>query len=111
MAGRVRRKTGLAQAAARGAQDTPPAACALCERELGTQIEWHHLVPKSRGGTDTVPVHPICHRTIHACLTNQELAAHFAGMTALRGHADIARFIRWIASKPPDFNAPTRKAR
>jgi hypothetical protein len=65
-------------------------------------------VPKSRGGRETVPVHPICHRTIHATLSNKELARSYATPEALRGHPEIARFIDWVSDKEPDFHAPTR---
>lgn len=114
MAGRVRRKQGLIAAEARaaaGGDADQPHACALCARPIATRIEWHHPIPKSRGGTEIVPVNPICHRTIHASLTNQELATGFAGMEALRQHPPIARFLRWIADKPADFHAPTRRTR
>jgi hypothetical protein len=58
-----------------------------------------------------VPVHPICHRTIHRTLGNKELERDFASAAALRRHPDIARFIDWIRNKDPDFHAPTRRAR
>ena len=74
MTGRVKRRAGLAAAAALAERHAPPSACALCGRPLGARVEWHHLVPKSEGGRITAPVHPICHRTIHATLTNAELA-------------------------------------
>ena len=48
--------------------------CWLCERELGRKIQQHHTVPKAKKGRATVPVHPICHRAIHANFTNAELA-------------------------------------
>lgn len=86
-------------------------SCFLCGRPLGRRIEWHHPVPKSRGGRERVPVHPICHRTIHAALTNKQLADGYATAEALRAHPDISRFLRWIAGKPPDFHAPTRRRR
>jgi hypothetical protein len=85
--------------------------CWLCERPLGRKTEWHHPVPKSRGGRDTVAVHPICHRTIHAALGNTELARQGATAGALRKVPEIARFVAWISDKPPDFHAPTRKRR
>lgn len=87
----------------------PPAACALCGRPLGRKFEWHHVVPKSQGGRETAPVHPICHRTIHAALDNKEIARRYPTLEALRGHEAIARFLKWIASKPADFSAPTRR--
>lgn len=71
-------------------------------------MQWHHAVPKSRGGRDTVPVHPICHRTIHATFTNKELERGYDTAAALRAHPHIARFLDWIGSKDPDFHAPTR---
>jgi hypothetical protein len=85
--------------------------CWLCRRPLGERIEWHHPMPKSRGGRETVPVHPICHLTIHACFTNAELARMPADAAALTTRAEMGRFLNWIASKPADFHAPTRGKR
>ena len=107
----MKRKAGLVAAAARAEREVSPDPCALCSRPLGARVEWHHRVPKSQGGTETVPVHPICHRTIHAHLTNRELATDFADLDTLRARDDIARYIRWVADKPPDFHAPTRRTR
>lgn len=83
--------------------------CWLCERPLGMRVEWHHPVPKSRGGRDTVPLHPICHRTLHARFANAELARIGPDVEALRRDDEVGRFLRWIAARPPDFHAPTRK--
>jgi len=84
-------------------------ACALCGRPLGARTEWHHVVPRSRGGRETVPLHPICHRTIHASASNAELARLGPSLDALREREDIRRFVAWIGDKPPDFHAPTRR--
>lgn len=89
--------------------DAPPPPCLLCGRPLGRRVEWHHLVPKSRGGRDTAPVHPICHRAIHAAHSNRELEAGLATADALRGSPVLARFVAWVAGKPPDFHAATRR--
>jgi hypothetical protein len=83
--------------------------CFLCGRALGRRIEWHHPIPKSRGGRGTVPVHPVCHRAIHQALDNKALARDFASADALRAHPELARFIAWVADKPPDFHVPTRR--
>lgn len=109
MAGRVKRKAGLATAAARADREAAIATtCALCGRELGARVEWHHVIPRSQGGTDTVPLHPICHRTLHAAADNATLAR--AGtLDATRDWPAVARFLRWIADKPADFHAPTRR--
>lgn len=110
MAGRVKRKAGLAAAEALAARMVEDRRCALCERPLGRRVEWHHLVPKSEGGRETAPVHPICHRTIHALVPNAELARTYADPAVLRAREDVGRFLRWIADKEPDFHAPVRAA-
>ena len=86
-------------------------SCFLCARPLGRRVERHHPVPKSRGGRATVPVHPICHRAIHAALSNKELERGFATAEALRAHPEVAKFVAWVAGKEPDFHAPTRRKR
>lgn len=85
--------------------------CFLCGRPLGRRIDWHHAVPKSRGGRETVPIHPICHNAIHALIDNALLARRFSTADALRAHPELARFVAWVQGKPPDFHAPTRKRR
>jgi hypothetical protein len=85
--------------------------CWLCKRVLGEQIEWHHPVPKSRGGRIKVAVHPICHRTLHANFGNGDLARVGDNVSLLRENAEIAKFLSWIAGKPPDFHAATAKRR
>ncbi|HEX8667508.1 MAG TPA: HNH endonuclease [Allosphingosinicella sp.] len=91
------------------AEEPEQAPCFLCARPLGKRVQWHHPVPKSRGGRETVPVHPICHRAIHAALTNKELERGYASAAALRSHPEIAKFIAWVEGKDPDFHAPTRR--
>lgn len=85
--------------------------CFLCLRPLGVRVEWHHPIPKSRGGRETVPVHPICHRAIHSALSNKELERSFGTAEALRSHPEIAAFVAWVSGKPADFHAPTRRRR
>ena len=56
-----------------------------------------------------MPVHPICHRNIHAAFTNVELARLDGEGCALAEHPELQPFLAWIAGKPPDFHAPTRR--
>ena len=89
----------------------PPSECALCGRPLGRRIEWHHIVPKSQGGRETVALHPICHRAIHANFSNKDLARLYPTLEAAKARDDIAAFLKWVANKPPYFHAPTHKRR
>jgi hypothetical protein len=86
----------------------PPVLCWLCERDMGAVTEWHHPIPKSRGGKDKVPVHPICHQAIHSNFTNSELGRMGDALGDIRAQPAIAKFLEWVANKPADFHAPTR---
>ena len=81
--------------------------CPLCDRALGETSEKHHIIPKSKGGTETVRVHPICHRKIHKVFTRTELAK-LETIEALKSRPDMQTFIRWLSKKPPDFYRRTR---
>jgi hypothetical protein len=83
--------------------------CWLCGRPLGAKVEWHHPKPKSRGGRETVPVHPICHRTMHATFENTALDRLAEEGRHPSKEPEMRSFMRWIAGKPPDFHAPTRR--
>ncbi|MDC0886353.1 HNH endonuclease [Altererythrobacter sp.] len=82
--------------------------CWLCGRGFEKRIEWHHTVPKSKKGRATVPVHPICHKTIHTHFTNAELARCGEDVEAVRRHEMVAKFVRWVRQKPPDFHSRVR---
>ena len=85
--------------------------CWLCSRPLGSVTEYHHPVPKSRGGRETVAIHPICHRTLHRTFSNAELGVFGDSVAAIRADLRIGRFLAWIADKDPDFHAPTHRPR
>lgn len=83
--------------------------CALCGRPIPPDVpqSLHHLIPRLRGGKGgaTVLLHDICHREIHASLTETELARHYATVQALRNHPRLARFISWVRKRPPAFRS------
>jgi len=89
---------------------SPAGSCPLCERPMvaGPSLDQHHPVPRSHGGRETVLMHKICHRAIHAMLSEQELAEAFSGFEALRAHPVLAQFIAWVKKRPPDYYDRTR---
>ena len=86
-----------------------PVPCWLCSRPTGTTIVWHHPVPKSRGGRDMVPMHPICQQTLIANFTNSELQRHGMDVEALLLNPNVRKFVDWVAKKDPDFTATLTK--
>jgi hypothetical protein len=84
--------------------DAKMALCGICGRELGTvAIDQHHLLPKTFKGKETVPLHKICHRKIHATFTERELANHYHTLERLREHSEIQSFVKWVAKKEPGY--------
>ena len=85
--------------------------CPLCDRAIPPrQRDAHHLVPKSKGGRQTEFLHRVCHRQIHALLTETELARQYATVDALLAHPQIQHFVAWVKTKPDDFFVATRKS-
>lgn len=87
----------------------PPPPCWLCGRPCGSTIVWHHPVPKSRGGRETVPMHAICQNTLITNFTNSELQRAGMDVDQLLAHPAVRKFVDWVANKDPDFSAGTAK--
>ncbi|MEM7318522.1 MAG: HNH endonuclease [Pseudomonadota bacterium] len=83
--------------------------CPLCDRPIpaDTKSSLHHLIPRLKGGKSgpTVLLHDICHREIHASLTETEIARHYSTIEALRAHPRLAKFIVWVQKRPPGFRS------
>lgn len=81
--------------------------CPLCGRPIPADVpqSLHHLTPLLKGGKGgpVVRLHHICHKEIHAALTETELARDYNTVEALRGHPRLARFVDWVAKRPPEF--------
>ena len=83
--------------------------CPLWGRPIpdGAPQSLHHLIPKLKGGKGgpVVLLHDICHREIHATLTEAELARVYSTPEALKSHPRLAKFIAWVRKRPPEFRS------
>jgi heterodisulfide reductase subunit C len=96
-------------------EEKPPSACELCGR--AEELTRHHLIPKSRHrkartrrhfSKDEMRTRLIwicwpCHKNLHRCLTEQEMAENYHSLEELKEHPEVGKFIRWICHKPPGF--------
>lgn len=85
----------------------PHPICPLCGRAIPADVpqSLHHLIPKLKGGKGgpTVLLHHICHKEIHATLSEAELARDYNTIDALLTHPRLAKFAKWVAKRPPSF--------
>jgi hypothetical protein len=73
--------------------------CALCERWVRS-VTRHHLIPKSLGGREVVPLCAACHKTLHSFFHNATLSKELHSLEALRAQEDIARYLAWVRKQP-----------
>ena len=80
-----------------------PTTCELCLRVVPDEriddpevVQEHHLIPENRGESPTVTLCRPCHDQIHAVFTNDELAAEYDTIEALREADRLAGYIEWI---------------
>ncbi len=67
-----------------GEASVEAAPCWLCGRPTGKKVVWHLPVPKSRGGRDVVPTHPVCQQTVTTNFTNSDLESHGMDVEGVR---------------------------
>lgn len=107
------KKEGLDQVAkSESNSSTTWRVCPLCGREIpADQESRHHLVPKLKGGKHgpIAILHPICHGKIHSVLSEAELARSYSTIEQLLTHPEIAKFVRWVAKRPPDYRSSNRR--
>jgi hypothetical protein len=78
--------------------------CPMCGREFhDPTTQLHHLKPKTFKGKDTVRIHKVCHQKIHATLSERELDNYYHTIERLLEHEQIAKFMKWLQKKPPEF--------
>lgn len=86
--------------------------CPLCNRSLGDEnVDEHHLIPKTFKGRETVTLHRVCHRAIHATLSERELANYYFTIERLLEHENIQKFVKWIQKKEPSYYVSTEESK
>ena len=113
--------TMVARRSSRVIADAPPpsgataqdAGCPLCGRPLpdGPSVDLHHPRPRALGGRDTVRMHRICHRKLHASFTERELAQFGQDWARLQAHPEIRTFVSWVSGRPLEFYDGSRRTR
>ena len=87
--------------------------CPICDRELieGSSVDRHHLIPKSRGGIETILIHRVCHVKIHSLFSEKELSNEYNTISKLRDHFEMRKFIKWVSKKDPEFYEKSKRSK
>lgn len=73
--------------------------CPLCERSGDGKFSKHHIVPRSRGGVDTVMICCDCHRQIHILFDNKKLEKELCTVEELQSNNEFHRYLEWVKNK------------
>lgn len=86
---------------------TRTSACEICERDW-IPLTYHHLIPKEthakvlkRGWHEEWMLNSVawlcgaCHRFVHGCATNEELAREWWSVDRLMGRDDVKAWAKW----------------
>lgn len=88
--------------------------CPLCGRPIPPDAESrHHLIPKLKGGKHgpIAILHIICHSKIHSVFSEAELARSYSTIEQLQEHEEIAKFIKWVKKRPPEYRSRNSRKR
>jgi uncharacterized Zn finger protein len=78
--------------------------CPICGRNTPEKhIEKHHLVPKAKGGKDTILVCRNCGDFLHKLFTNNQLRDNFNTLEKILYNESIQTWIKWV-QKRETFN-------
>lgn len=74
--------------------------CEFCG--MITLTRGHHVIPRAKGGTETVPTCICCESFIHGTWSHNELRDVFNSVDAILATEQFQRFLRWRRKQPPD---------
>ena len=74
-------------------------SCPLCNRKIEILTD-HHVVPKSRGGSELVSICKDCHKQVHALFDNKTLEESLNTVEALLANEQFSKYIKWVIKRP-----------
>jgi len=73
--------------------------CILCQRDVPYLTD-HHIVPKSRGGTELVAICRNCHRQLHVLFGNKTLEAELNTVDVIMANEQLIKYLAWVEKRP-----------
>jgi hypothetical protein len=82
--------------------------CSICNREVDV-IEKHHLTPKVKKGTETIPVCPPCGDQLHQLFSIQELKYLYNTLDKILANEKVQKWIKFISKRKDNSVCMKRK--
>ena len=107
---RRKRQEALFEELQSGADEEP--RCEVCLHEYERrELTRHHVVPKSRGGTETVLLCRPCHKQVHALFTEKELEREYGTVDALLSADEMQPWLQFIRKRKPTKKLTVRTSK
>ena len=74
--------------------------CPFCSRSPIRKTR-HHLIPRTRGGKQTLLCCRDCHKAIHTCFSHKELERTYHTVEALMGDERFRKMVSFISKQDP----------
>lgn len=86
--------------------------CPICLHDYPDgDLQKHHLIPKSRGGTEKNRLCCHCHRQIHALYSEKELELYFNTLDLFLSSSRLRKWIKWIRKRRPESKLKTKDSK
>jgi hypothetical protein len=72
--------------------------CIFCDSD--ENIRNHHIIPKCKGGKETIPVCFVCENFIHASWSHNELRDTYNSVEAILNSPKFQAFLKWRLKQP-----------
>ena len=72
--------------------------CVFCNYDDNTR--GHHIIPKSKGGTETVPACENCESFIHKSWSHNELRDKYNNVETIVNDEKFQKFLKWRLKQP-----------
>lgn len=88
-----------------------PNICVFCQ--MKTSVRQHHLIPRSKGGKETVSTCSTCESYIHKTWSHNQLRDTYNSVEVILSDKGFQKFLKWRRKQPATtlFNSNPGKYR
>ena len=81
--------------------------CVFCKREVLTRE--HHLIPKCKGGIETVPACQSCEDFIHKTWNHLQLRDEYNSVEKILATTEFQKFLKWLLKQKETVYFPSHR--